>query len=125
MTNFVVRYDVLCKVLFDRNTSPEQFLHENYSLQDDQILKIISEIKKRFLPHFNQRFKSVHRIKTKFLEKYSHWMEGMFEVNLCNNLKRQKESFSNSSGGRPKKNFEECCDRAKRYRIGELRNTYS
>lgn len=125
MFEFVVPY-VLCKVFFDRNNSLEQFLHENYSLQDDQISKIISEINKRFL-HFNQRFKSVYRIKTKFLEKCSHWMESVFVVNLCNDVESPSSNNNGdkpkkNSGDRSKKNFEDCCDRAKRYK---LRNTYS
>lgn len=130
MTDFVVLYNVLCKVVFDRNNSVEQFLRENYFLQDDKILKIVLEINKRFLLHFNQKFKSVHRIKLKFLEKYSHWMEGVFVVNLCDDLGDRDPSSNGgrpkkNSGGRPKKNFEERCDRAKRYKIHKLRDTYS
>lgn len=48
----------------------------------------------------------------------------MFVVNLCDDLESRCSS-SNSKRGRPKKNFEECCDRVKRYKINELRNTYS
>lgn len=124
MTNFLIPYNVLCKVLFDHNNSLEQFLHEKYSLQDDQICKIVSQINKRFLPHFNQRFKSVHRIRTKFLEKYSHWMEGVFVVNLSGDLENRSPPL-NRSGGKPMKTFEECCNRAKRYKIQEVRGTYS
>jgi len=36
-----------------------------------------------------------------------------------------KDPCLNNSRGRPKKNFENCCDRSKRYKIHELRNTYS
>lgn len=67
----------------------------------------------------------------KFLEKYSDWMEGVFIVNLCGDF-GDRDLSSNigsrpkkNNGGRPKKNFKECCDRAKRYKIHELRDTYS
>lgn len=124
MTDFSIPYNVLCEVLFDRDNSLERFLQEQFSLQDDQILKIVSEINKKFVPHFNQKLKSVHRIRTKFREKYSRWMEGMFTVNLSGNLENRALS-SNRSGGRPKKAFEECSNRAKRYKIEELRETHS
>ena len=55
MTDLSIPYNVLCEILFDRHNSLERFLQEKYSLQDGQILKIVSEINKRFLPHFNQK----------------------------------------------------------------------
>lgn len=124
MADLVIPYNNLCEVLLDRNKSLEQFLHEKYALQDDEICKVVSEINKRFLPHFNQRLKSVHRIRTKFFEKYSQWIKGMFVVNLSGTLGERNPSLT-KSGGRPKKTFEECCDRAKRYKIQELRSIHS
>lgn len=108
----------------DRNCSLEQHLKEKYILPDDQIRKIVEEISKRFLPHFNQKFKSAYQSKAKFLEKYNHWLKGEFIVNLESSEKSSNSSL-NTSRGRPEKPFEECSERAKRYKIQVLRDMNS
>lgn len=119
MSRFTLSYETLCDILFDKNTTLEEFLRANYPLlSEDQRLAIHENIKKSFVPHFNQRLKNVSRNKAKFFKKYSDWMKCTFEF--------QNENLqAKNKGGRPKKSFEECGKRAKNYKIRKLRQTNS
>lgn len=125
MSDFTVPYSVLCNVLFETSQSLDLFVQEKYQhLPDEVISQIIAEIKKRFVPHFQQRLRQVHYKKSTFLEKFSSWLKGEFNISLAN---RNPESFCDSvcCGGRPTKKFEECSSRTKRHKIQKLRESFS
>src|SRR5262249_32368428 len=98
MPDYIFSYNDLCDVLFI-NGSLEQFIQDKYpQLINEQICEINSYIKKNFLSHFNQRWKLVHRTRTRFFEKYNVWM--MDELKISIQRKRSK-----SPRGRRTKNF--------------------
>lgn len=49
----------------------------------------------------------------------------MKSIFVVSNVFGSQNQSSHKSGGRPKKTFEQYCDRAKRYKLEELQNTYS
>ena len=125
MNNFAVQYKDLCDVFFSVNKSFEDYLRENYPVfEDDQINKIVGEINKRFLPQLNLRLRSVHRIRTKLNKKYCDWLQGVFVVNFISGDLEAVDLSANREG-RLRKNFEDCCDRAKKYKVREHRDSFS
>lgn len=126
MSQFSISYQELVTELlrFGRNIDCLQsYLRKSFpNLVESNIEKVLQDINKRFLPQLNVRWNKVQRSKKKFYDKYSGWLENNFRVEFevhNFNFARPLKSV-----GRPRKNFDECCDRAKRYKKNELRSAY-
>lgn len=125
MSQFVLSYTVLCEVLIKGLNFVEPFLYEEYPhLSENDIFLITSEIKKRFFSHFKRRYMLVSYNQTKFFERYMDWLNSEFVVKLETN-NNNTDILSDSTRGRPNKDFTSCTDRAKRYKVDKLRSSVS
>ena len=104
MSDFTIEYSVLCDVFFDRSRSLKWVLCETYpTLENNQMCKIISDINKRFLPHFNVKLKLAQRNRRQFNKKYGVWLKNVFTVNFTG-VNLEPPGPSNHTG-RPRKSF--------------------
>lgn len=124
MHSIEIPYSVLCSELITNGHDVQNlrpyFEREYPNLISEQIETVLSELKKRFMSHFLSRWNAVHRKKSHFEKKYTHWLEGVFEVELTQSVLPE----TSTNMGRPRKSFDECCDRAKRYKRDEIRNIF-
>lgn len=119
MVHFAISYEVLCEVLFDKDSSIEEFLKINYPLLSrEHHLAIVAKVMKNFMPNFNKRYNTISRNKAKFFKKYSDWVKRTFQFNIDDQQVQNK-------GGRPDKPFGECGKRAQNYKIKKIRETHS
>lgn len=122
MSKFSISYVALCTELFEVGGDNKRLRHlllQKFSyLKENQLDVVMKQIQKRFISQFNRRWISANKKKTTFEEKYCNWLKGTFTVNF-------EEQSPQANVGRPKKNFADCCERSKRYKIAELRSSFS
>lgn len=120
MESFSISYAVLCSKLMECDkdrTKLKRFLEQSYvALSEDRICEILDTIYKRFYSQFKRRWQDSKRIKPRFEKRNANWLEGTFRIEFS-----KGECSTSSVLGRPRKSFEECCDRAKRYKRDEVR----
>lgn len=123
-----ISYEVLCAELLS-GVSIAEISERSYAELDEETLEQIEkEIRKRFLPHFTQKLKSVYHNREKFLKKFgesgSGWLQGKFTINLPGD-KAVSPPPVTSSGGRPTKEFVDCSERSKQHKVQNLRASFS
>lgn len=80
---------------------------------------------KRFVPHFKQRLLTVYRRRDLFHEKYADWLKGVFHIELPDVCGVPAPEPSSTGKGRPEKPFENCSNRAQRYKIKQFQISHS
>lgn len=124
MESFSISHSVLCSKLLEfgkDRTKLKQFLEQSYvELNEDRTCEIVDTIYKSFYYKFKQRWEDSNRTKHRFEKNNANWLEGTFTIKFT-----EAECSPTSVLGRPRKSFEECCDRAKRYKRDEVRATFS
>lgn len=122
MGTIKIPYSVLCEVMF-RGGNIEEYVSGNFPhLREDHHSLLCKELKQRFVPNFNRRWRVVSRNRSFFSNKYGDWLEGEFTINFPVDGDAE-DSFH--CVGRPKKSFDECGERSKRSKIHELRSSHS
>lgn len=123
METIKIKYADLCEVLFS-NGSVETFVSEKYCLEcDDLLTSICGAIKKRFLPHYKQKLKTVNFNRDKFKNKFFEWMKGEFIFTLPDNQTDCESQLRKP--GRPTKGFDQCCERSRRSKVRALQASHS
>lgn len=119
MESFSISHGVLCAKLleFDKDrTKLKQFLQQSYvGLNENRACEILYAIYKRFYSDFKRRLQDSNPTNPRFEKKNANWLEGTFTIDFT-----EAECSTSSVLGRPRKSFEECCDRAKRYKRDEV-----
>lgn len=124
MANFVMVHRDLAEIVMlsnrDINICMENIKMRFPNIQSEDLLIIKRELSQHFLPRFVQKWTSASRNKNYFYKKFEKWLEEKFVVKLiC-------PTPSEACGrGRPEKEFLECCDRTKRYKIKNLMDNFS
>lgn len=72
------------------------------------------EVIEQFLTEFRDRWERSQRKKERFPRDNADWLEQNIIFNA-----------PSSSGGRPTKDFDECCDRGKRQKTEDIRKSYT
>lgn len=72
----------------------------------------------------NQKWNSVHRIRSKFETKYAYWLNSSFEIpDLVTNIEQSASSSehkSNSRAGRPPPSFQDLSKRSKMREVAKI-----
>uniref|UniRef100_A0A2A4ITJ8 Uncharacterized protein n=1 Tax=Heliothis virescens TaxID=7102 RepID=A0A2A4ITJ8_HELVI len=122
MDSFTISYADLCTKLLEYDndrTKFKLFLEKSYiGLSEHKIDHIVDAVYNSFYSQFKRRWLDCNRTTSRFQDKNANWLEGTFEIELSNN---ECEPSTSSNTGRPRKSFDECCDRAKRYKRDEVR----
>lgn len=94
-------------------------------LKPNDLEKVIKEIQRCFLYQLKKKWQDSQRKTDRFKLKNRNWLNGVFIVQLKEvESEPQTESPTMKKVGRSQKPFEECCDRAKRYKAGYLRENF-
>lgn len=102
----------------DKRTAIENYITTHVGCVDEECEKHISNFFREFL----RRWNNAKRMKDRFLKANAEWLEDFFE------LSGPSSSASEASvnvGGRPSKEFDDCCNRSKRRKIEDMRLTCS
>lgn len=124
MESFTISYADLCTKLleYDKDkTKFKLFLEQSYiNLSEPMIDSILDAVYKRFYAQLKRRWLDSNHTKSRFENKYAKWLQGVFkmEKEISNDM---SEPSTSSKPGRPRKSFDECCDRTKRYKRDEVR----
>lgn len=112
-----------------RNYIIKKFVLENCP---EDVGKCIECVLKTFMSEYNKRWKQCHRIKERFLEKHSNWLNKSMNFpdtvyKYIVSLKHMEDELrpSTSKVGRPQKCFAESGERTKRTKLQPLMETYS
>lgn len=103
-----------------------KFLRNKFpSYEEDKLQKILGQIKKRYVSVFNSKWKQCHRKKSVLFHTHSAWLDKTFIVQMHDEEMPGPSNKRSLSAGRPMKPFHECSERAKRYKVQQLRDSYS
>lgn len=103
-----------------------QFLRDKFpSFSEDKVKLILEQIKKRYVSSFNSKWNQCHRKKNVLFKNHSVWLDKNFTVEMVDELLPGTSNKRSLIAGRPVKKFEECSQRAKRYKVQQLRDKYS
>lgn len=98
------------------------------NLNTNHIETIIQDIQRHFLYSLKKKWQSSQRKCNRFKKENENWLNRVFTVQLevvsSDVQNKFLEPPVKRKVGRPEKSFEECCDRAKRYKAKHLRETY-
>ena len=132
MGTFNTGYEELVEIILLSNHKVDKCV-ENIKIKypgisETVMEKIHHELMKNFLPNFSRRWKIASRNKYTFFTKNKEWLKGIFSITLDptdavgDNKSGPSQRFRS---GRPEKSFDDCCDRAKQYKIKHLCENYS
>lgn len=125
----------ICEIIWNTTSNHQKDLPdiiiENFTdannFSTEQTSTIRQKLINSFIPNFKQKWSSVTRNKKKFMIKYKDYLEKDFIVHLplCTDKNLDLMSYKSttstlSSKGRPRKSYEEGCEKTKRARLKEL-----
>lgn len=125
----------ICEIIWNTTSNHQKDLPdiiiENFTdannFSTEQTSTIRQKLINSFIPNFKQKWSSVTRNKKKFMIKYKDYLEKDFIVHLplCTDKNLDLMSYESttstlSSKGRPRKSYEEGCEKTKRARLKEL-----
>ncbi|PZC70923.1 hypothetical protein B5X24_HaOG214604 [Helicoverpa armigera] len=128
MSTFSISYKELVEILLLSNREVHKCLENLKSkypnLVDDDLEKVYRELSQHFIPAFSKKWKKCARNKTSFFAKNEEWLKLLFNLPVSTAVESSEECEPGPSKrtrtGRPEKSFDECCDRAKRYKVKSL-----
>lgn len=124
MANFTISNDKLAEIAIasgrDVNKCVEVIKSNHTDLSEIMLVKISEHLIKTFFPKFTKKWNEAARNKKFFFAKNEKWLSVKFTV-LNEDIAAGSSKRSHS--GRPEKPIDECCDRAKRYKVKKLCET--
>lgn len=97
----------------------------------EEVTECLGRDLKDFVDNFNRRWKQAHRVKERFLSKYSDWLQKeikfsktVYDSKLTKNI-INTPTPSTSTVGRPRKLFHESSDKSKRRKVQSLVSAHS
>jgi hypothetical protein len=122
MFDIEIQNSELVEVFLNKKQDPvllTQYVMEKYNLSESVIAEISTQLSRKFVSRFKEKWSDVFRIKTRFFEKNKTWCSLSTTIKIDNELSDNANNNKNSVG-RPLLDFASCSNRSKQKRSTAL-----